>query len=522
MTPRNRLPPWQLIALLSLAGFGAVALLAVTPKGLGVSTDSVAYIGAARNQAAGLGLGRLIGDGGLKPMTHFPPLYPLILAGLQFAGLPALSGARWVSAFVFAGSAFLVGYLVLHTSRSFPAALIGAALFVASPHMLETHIWAMTEAPYIFLGLAAMVLLAHYGESHRRAMLLAAALAVATAYLTRYVGISLLAAAAGFVALQPAQSHRRSVDLATMLGIGLLPMAVWMMRNVRLAGSATNRTLEFHPPAADTVKDAFVVVWEWLVPYRFPSWGIAAILALTGMLIVFLVWISRPRNMRRMPQHILSFLRHDPRSPVVLYLPAYVLTLMATLLLVDASTPVDQRLAAPLLSLVIVLVAASLPGIWHALSGKGAIRVVLALGVALFLLSSLSRRQWLARSIQYDAGGLAAAVWIESGLARMLHALPPDTLLFTDNPEAVYFLSGRGAYGLPSKFDNVTLRDRLDYSPSLAELQHRLSAEGGAVVVFSRGEEALEHSIIMDVTQGLVLLYDGAGADIYVTPGLMD
>jgi hypothetical protein len=206
---------------------------------------------------------------------------------------------------------------------------------------------------------------------------------------------------------------------------------------------------------------------------------------------------------------------------MLLYLLAYLVVLAGSLLLVDASTPIDQRLAAPLLSLVIVLVASTLPGLWRAFAGKRVLRALVVVGVALFLLSSLSRSRWLAREIQFDAGGLAAAVWLESGLAETLDALPPDTLLFTDNPEAVYFLSGRGAFGLPSRFDNVTMRDRPDYAPSLAELRRRLRSKDGAVVVFTPAEGGLERSIVEDVTRGLLLLYAGGEAEVYVTPGLM-
>ncbi|MCJ7512675.1 MAG: hypothetical protein MUO23_06855, partial [Anaerolineales bacterium] len=299
-----------------------------------------------------------------------------------------------------------------------------------------------------------------------------------------------------------------------------LPMAGWMARNLILTGSPTNRTLQFHIPSADTVRDGFVVVWQWLVPYQFPTWGNAGILLLTGLLILFVLWITHPWKIRQLRQKSLGFLRYDPRSPMVIYLAAYLVVLAGSLLLVDASTPIDQRLATPLLSLVIVLVASTLPPVWRAFAGKAVLRGLLLLGMTLFLLSSLSRSRWLAREIQFDAGGLAAAVWIESGLADTLDALPEGTLLFTDNPEAVYFISGRGAFGLPSMFDNVTMRDRLDYAPSLAELRRRLGVEDGAVVVFTPAEGAFEQSIVEDATQGLLLLYDGGEAQVFVTPGL--
>jgi hypothetical protein len=73
-------------------------LEATSSHGVGVRTDSVAYLWGAENLAKGLGLGRLNGLGELKPMTHWPPFYPLLLTLFELAGIPALAGARYLGA----------------------------------------------------------------------------------------------------------------------------------------------------------------------------------------------------------------------------------------------------------------------------------------------------------------------------------------------------------------------------------------------------------------------------------------
>jgi uncharacterized membrane protein len=518
MSNPSRPPVWQLAILLILSVAGSVALLAATPKGLGVSSDSVAYLGAARNQAGGLGLARLTGDGGADPMTHFPPLYPLLLAGLELLGLPALPAARLIAAIVFAGSALLTGILVWRCSGSILASVIGVSLFVVSPHMLETHSWAMTEGLFIFLGLAALVALAEYGAARRRGILVLAASAVAAAYLTRYIGIALLISAALYLSLLPGSIRRRSTDLAILLAIGVVPMIAWMIRNLLRTGSATNRTLQFHLPPAESLQDGLRVIWQWLVPYAYPAWGAASLLLLTACVMVLILWIERP--IRQVPRRLAGFLSQGAGRPVVLYFLSYLTVLVASLLLLDASTPIDQRLASPLLSLSIVLLASALPWLWRAPVGKGLLRLALVLGVTLFLVSSLSRRQWLVRSMRYEARGLASPLWADSGVGEILDTLPENSLLFADNPEILYFISGRGAFGLPTRFDNVTMRERTDYSASLSDLRRRLDARGGAVVVFSDPQTALEASSIEDVTRDLILVYASGEARVYLTPEL--
>ena len=83
-----------LILLLLVAGSVTVFLWATGPHGIGVRSDSVAYLWSSENLVKGIGLGRLNGLGEFRPMTHWPPLYPFLLALPQWFGLNSLSAAR--------------------------------------------------------------------------------------------------------------------------------------------------------------------------------------------------------------------------------------------------------------------------------------------------------------------------------------------------------------------------------------------------------------------------------------------
>ena len=82
-----------LAGLLVMAGLAINSFLfATSTHGIGVRTDSVAYLWGAENLAKGLGLGRLNGLGELKPMTHWPPFYPLVLSLFELAAHLLLAG----------------------------------------------------------------------------------------------------------------------------------------------------------------------------------------------------------------------------------------------------------------------------------------------------------------------------------------------------------------------------------------------------------------------------------------------
>jgi len=79
-----------LLALLIVAGIGVWAIWYSSPYGFGLVNDSATYVEGATNLLAGNGYVRTSGGGELKPITHFPPLFSLLLAALGMAGFDLL------------------------------------------------------------------------------------------------------------------------------------------------------------------------------------------------------------------------------------------------------------------------------------------------------------------------------------------------------------------------------------------------------------------------------------------------
>ena len=127
-------------------------------------------------------------------MTHYPPLYALVLAISQPVRLDILEWARWVSLLAFGLAILLSGWIVWNRTKSAFFSLAAAGLVFGSGVMLRTFSWAMSEPLYIVLELSGFLLLAVYFQASRRKWLVAAALSAGLALLTRYVGFSLVGA----------------------------------------------------------------------------------------------------------------------------------------------------------------------------------------------------------------------------------------------------------------------------------------------------------------------------------------
>src|SRR3989337_1553357 len=94
------------------AVLGGGVLLHSSPWGLGVSPDSVVYIGAARSLLWGHGFSLPAESAPFAPITHYPPLYSSLLAVSGVVAADLLDGAIWLNVAVFSINIYLSGFLL--------------------------------------------------------------------------------------------------------------------------------------------------------------------------------------------------------------------------------------------------------------------------------------------------------------------------------------------------------------------------------------------------------------------------
>ena len=83
-----------LVGSLIISALAVVAALYLTRSGAGASGDSVHFLMGAENILEGNGYSRTAGDGTTRPITHFPPLYSILIAAIGVFGAEAGSAAR--------------------------------------------------------------------------------------------------------------------------------------------------------------------------------------------------------------------------------------------------------------------------------------------------------------------------------------------------------------------------------------------------------------------------------------------
>jgi hypothetical protein len=236
----------------SIAVVGLLYLLVATtgPPAVGLWQDDATYLATARSLAQGTGY-RHIEMPGEPLQTKYPVLYPALLA-IVFLVWPEypenLALLLAPGAFLAAGFAVLSAvYLrrVLGASRAWMLAV--AALAVLSPEIVSLVRFTMSDLPYAFLSVAALLCLDHRvpsaaSGSRRRLWLAASALLMAAAVLTRSFGLTL--AAAGVLTLVV---RRRFDDAALLAGVFLvaaLPWWIWQSGAAQANGAMQTSPFE--------------------------------------------------------------------------------------------------------------------------------------------------------------------------------------------------------------------------------------------------------------------------------------
>jgi hypothetical protein len=332
------------ILLAVLAGLLSTALLSliIGRHGTYATWDSIVYFNGAINLVHGNGIVQRLYDETtdrivLSPITHYPPALSMAYAFLLRIGIPltfvpaTLNLICWP---VFLGG---IGVLTLRLGATPTGAALAVVLAAWTNTYLRVFEHAMSEVLFLPLLVWTMVLLAYPPEPHRfeKWRIGGATVLLALLMLTRYVGIVFPPAVLLWWALWRLyqRQHRRLIWELPLIGLSIVPLALWLLRNQLITDSMLSSHLEQSEFSfLGGVVSAIYQISQILVPamrplHEFATLGISwAILnpIFVGMLafvVVGLTVLGR-RLWAMRAQQGENF--KPPRSPILLALAAYV------------------------------------------------------------------------------------------------------------------------------------------------------------------------------------------------------
>ena len=463
---------------------GATILAISTRWGIGLTPDSVVYVGAARNLASGQGLTLSYHPGVLTPMTHYPPLFPTLLAGWGLLQMDPQVGARWLNDLLFAGNIAVIGLIVYIRTQSLWVSAFGSLFTMASFPIVQIHSMAWSEPLFIFFELLAISFLAIYMEKQGHIFLVASSVTAALGCLTRYAGIALIMT--GVIALlflNNVKWTKKLLETGLYFAIGSIPILLWTLRNFLFAGSATDRKFVFHRLTADHLESALDTISTWLLPPSVASaTRITSMLAAVALMMVafLMIRMGETKDQWRPTRNVPMLL-----PPLFVFVLSYVILLVVTILFYDAYTPLDNRILSPAYVAGLIVLICLFSDLLKSLRQLQAAQIaVMLLFLALFVSHGLPSNDWLRHSYLHGFG-YASRVWRESNIVRLLADLDDDRPIFTNGADALYILTGRSSYTFPSKVDPSTHQININYLYELSSMAKQLRQERGILVYFN-------------------------------------
>ena len=493
-----------------ISALAVVSVLLATNQGIGISPDSVSYIGSARNYLKGEGLVTRTSDG-VRPLTHWPPLYPILLIALGSLHVNPLDGARGLNTLLFGANILATSFLVGQCCRkSFWAPLVAAVLFFSFQPMLGIHSMAWTEPLFCFLGMCGFYFLAKYLCELRVRYLISSSVLIGLAFLARYLGIAMIVSGVlGILFLKRGRCiQRRMVDGAIFGGISLAPMMMWIGRNFLTVGSATDRQMQMHVIGLSKIAGAVQTVFSWVLPLgRSPIGALLSAIAISvlGFLLLYnesqLELVSIRKAISDYP--LLGLL--------IMFILIYALALLMSIPLIDAHTPLDNRILSPVwISLLVLLLSLGTSHLDSTHLQKGG----LFLACSIFALSQfVNSGNWLIPTY-IEGQGYTSKAWKTSETLGNLQRLPMDTLIFTNGTDVVRFYTDRPFASVPFKYSPGTKEINENYAEQLLLMGEKIAEENAVLVYF----DAIRRSYLPELEEllselslvPLVIADDGA------------
>ena len=502
-----------IVLTISLCVLGALGvslfLWATAPHGIGIRTDSVAYLWSAKNLVQGIGLGTVDAFGKFKPLNHFPPLYPTLLAVFELMGTSGLNAARWLGA-LWIGMQILLSGLILArlTNRSFWLPIIGVLVLFFFPAVWETNLYAMTEPLYIVCSLMGFLCLDNYYINNKSRWLCLASVLFGLSFFARYIGIAVITAGALFILFQnKTGAKRKTLEILIMGSISVLPMLVWLIRNTVLTGSATNRGLNFVPITSKEWISTFRSILAWIEPVRAAIKPniVSLIIILITMVVSFLIF-RREKRISNKPQTQL------PRL-LFLYAVIYLLLTIVARLWADPTIPLNEdRILSPFLVSLYFLALYGLYLLINMVRTHSIAMSVLLTSVCLVIAWGFIRGNSSptfpyirpARSSYVDGLGLQYKTNLADEFKISVAQFPEGDIFFTDNTEKLYFFTGRSS----SYIGDFTVSD-------IQLIQEQISKSEVVVIFFMLSPET-QQSLQRQISQLHLIYSDDSGRFIYL------
>jgi hypothetical protein len=462
-----------------VAALASVMMLWVTVNGLGVSPDSTVYVETAKSLLAGNGFSTRS-----EPMTHYPPVYPLLLAMAGLLGPDIPQAGRLLHAFLYAANAILFGLSIyVCTRRDTVATACAFLIYFSSEAIVSAHSYAWSESPFITFSLAAFILFSLHIASPRMPLILVASSALGLAIATRYLGIALLPPMlVGLLLFGNRSLTHRITDILIATSVASVPVAVWLIRNIMTAHTATNRSFAVHPVGTDHMKALIITLHDFVLPAPIPGWMKAInLMTLTGALLLALAIMRRQRYIKLNTNSVSMIFTWLG----ILFALVYVVLVFVSISFFDAHTPLDRRISLPVF---VLLTVAAISLAWSLSHGLQKPIIWWSFILCVLVSVGVNGIPTAKAVIHMHTNGIGynSRPWNESMTLSLVKSFGKTVIIYSNGPDVIRFKTERDAIMIPVHTFPGTRNPNWNYKEQLQAMCEEC-AKGEAIVVYLNG-----------------------------------
>jgi hypothetical protein len=325
-------PYWIFLLTLSLL-LMAIGGVVTSKYGAGVASDSVKYLGVTQSILDGNGLF----DHRDKPLLSWPPLYPIIIAGLSaLTRLDVFPAAWYLNIFILGLNLFLSGVILYRVfSEKIVYAYMGVIfIFLSNPNL---RIHSVISSDPLYLTMVFVLVLALDGYIAKRSVgsFIIILIVSALTPLLRYVGLAIGATAGLVTLIENRKAFRVLLRDGFILGLAtVLPIAWWLViHNVMTYGSLWGLETQIVDTSANLWM-GLTKILHWFVPYLS---FIMPVLLRPWIIFLVLIAVLAFLN-RRNGEYVRAWLKElcsRPVYPVLLHALVYFTAVTVTAITAD-------------------------------------------------------------------------------------------------------------------------------------------------------------------------------------------
>jgi len=460
-----------------------------TRWGIGTSPDSAVYLGVARNLEEGRGMTVPFGADIDAALSQFPPIYSLLIRLVNATGLDIAMSARLIQAVLFGINIILLttmgrdGAYEIHWG-----VILGAMLVLFISPFVENHLMAWSEPLFIFSGFTGLFFLSRYLDGGSRVLLIAAALWTSIAALTRYIGVAfILTGGLGILLWASVQGRRRGWQVLIFTLISFIPLGAWMLIGLISGSGSTGRELALHPFGRQHIWQSVETVAGWFyIPASLSGLLKISFIGLVGTILLTLLFVRQLPDPSNSSKNLLAKERDLPViiRLMLIFIPIYVGLVLLSISFVDANTPLDNRILAPVLAAGLVLISHILSRPTYHAPRLSALRNLAVVGVMAIVALSIADRFELIQENYANGIGFNHTNWRKSQAMREVEKLTDEWIIYANSPEAIWLRTGKSAHKLPKPWNAMNLRENQEFLSELKVLEGRFEQEKGVIIYF--------------------------------------